>query len=541
MTTPHSDALVIFGVTGDLAHKMIFPALYAMAKRGTLAVPALGVALPKWSMERLHERVEDSIKRSGGIDNRRAFGHLLSQLSYVNGDYNDKGTFAAIKKALSGAKRPAHYLAIPPSLFETVIKGLGASKLAEHARVIVEKPFGRDLASARKLNHVAQTVFPEDSIFRIDHFLGKEAIMNILYFRFANSFLEPIWNRNYVASVQVTLSEDFGVEERGGFYETAGCLRDVIQNHLFQIVALLAMEPPAGPDFGAVHNEKAKVFQAMRPLTPDDLVRGQYTGYRDEPDVAKDSDVETFCALRLFIDSWRWEGVPFYLRSGKYLAETVTEVLVELKTPPQRLFADSAPTTGRANYLRFRVSPVSAIALAARVSVPGTSSSAINGSSICSKSSRTRKRPMSCCWATRWPATERSSPARMRLKPPGRRLIPFLRNTTRFAATIAAVGARRRLTQLSLPTAVGIIPVPRRARERDVFSAHQAVQDADRDASGHCGFVRKGMKVSTESSTTEPRAVGDRHCGDKPALDDAEIASLEWPTGSQTQCAAVSW
>ncbi len=340
MTTPHSDALVIFGVTGDLAHKMIFPALYAMAKRGTLSVPVLGVALPKWSMERLHERVEDGIKRSGGIDNRRAFDHLLSQLSYVNGDYNDEGTFAAIKKALGSAKRPAHYLAIPPSLFETVIKGLGTSKLAEQARVIVEKPFGRDLASARKLNHVAQTVFPGDAIFRIDHFLGKEAIMNILYFRFANSFLEPIWNRNHVASVRVTLSEDFGVEDRGAFYETAGCLRDVIQNHLFQIVALLAMEPPAGRDFGAVHNEKAKVFQAMRPLTPDNLVRGQYTGYRNEPGVAKDSDVETFCALRLFINSWRWEGVPFYLRSGKYLAETMTEVLVELKPPPQRLFAE---------------------------------------------------------------------------------------------------------------------------------------------------------------------------------------------------------
>ncbi len=371
MTTPHSDALVIFGVTGDLAHKMIFPALYAMAKRGTLTVPVLGVALPKWSMERLRQRVEDSIKRSGGIDNRRAFDHLLSQLSYVNGDYNDEGTFAAIKKALGSAKRPAHYLAIPPSLFETVIKGLGGSKLAEHARVVVEKPFGRDLASARKLNHVAQTAFPEDSIFRIDHFLGKEAIMNILYFRFANSFLEPIWNRNYVASVQVTLSEDFGVEDRGAFYETAGCLRDVIQNHLFQIVALLAMEPPAGRDFGAVHNEKAKVFQAMRPLKPDDLVRGQYIGYRKEPNVAKDSDVETFCALRLFIDSWRWEGVPFYLRSGKYLAETVTEVLVELKPPPQLLFADSAPTSGRANYLRFRVSPGPAIALAARVKHAG--------------------------------------------------------------------------------------------------------------------------------------------------------------------------
>src|SRR5271163_3617185 len=347
MTVPHSDALVLFGVTGDLAHKMTFPALYAMEKRGALTVPVIGVALPKWSLEDLHKRVEDSIKRSGGIDNRRAFDHLLSRLSYVSGDYEDPDTFAAIKKALGSAKRPAHYLAIPPALFETVIKGLGASKLAEHARVIVEKPFGRDLASARKLNHVAQTVFPEDSIFRIDHFLGKEAIMNILYYRFANSFLEPIWNRNYVASVQVTLSEDFGVEDRGAFYETAGCLRDVIQNHLFQIVALLAMKPPAGRDFGAVHNEKAKVFQAMRPLTQDDLVRGQYAGYRKEADVAKDSDVETFCALRLFIDSWRWEGVPWYLRSGKCLPDTAHEVLVQLKPPPQDLFADSAPATGR--------------------------------------------------------------------------------------------------------------------------------------------------------------------------------------------------
>ena len=252
-----------------------------------------------------------------------------------------------------------------------MIEGLGAANLAEHARVIVEKPFGRDLASARELNRVARSVFPEDSIFRIDHFLGKEAIMNILYFRFANSFLEPIWNRNYVASVQVTLSEDFGVKDRGSFYETAGCLRDVIQNHLFQIVALLAMEPPAIRDFGAVHGEKAKVFEATRPLKPDDLVRGQYDGYRKEPNVAENSDVETFCALRLFIDSWRWEGVPWYLRSGKYLAETATEVLVELKPPPQRLFADSAPLNGPANYLRFRLSPSSAIALAARVKSAG--------------------------------------------------------------------------------------------------------------------------------------------------------------------------
>ena len=371
MAASRSDALVLFGVTGDLAHKMIFPALYAMVKHGALKVPVIGVAHPKWSLERLHNRVTDSIERSGGIDNQRAMHQLLSLFKYVSGDYDDPNTFAAIKSALDKARRPAHYLAIPPSLFEIVIKGLGAANLAEHARVIVEKPFGRDLASARELNKVARTVFPEDSVFRIDHFLGKEAIMNILYFRFANSFLEPIWNRNYVASVQVTLSEDFGVKGRGAFYESAGCLRDVIENHLFQIVALLAMEPPSERDFGAVHREKAKVLRAMRPIKRDDLVRGQYAGYRKEPGVAKNSDVETFCAMRLSIDSWRWEGVPWYLRSGKYLAETATEVMVELKPPPQRLFADSAPTTGRANYLRFRLSPSAAIALAARVKLAG--------------------------------------------------------------------------------------------------------------------------------------------------------------------------
>jgi glucose-6-phosphate 1-dehydrogenase len=368
---PASDALVVFGFTGDLAKKKIIPALYAMAKKNALAVPVIGVASTRLDPAQLHDRVRESIESEGGIDDAGAFDRLLARLRYVDGDYRKPETFQALKSALGDAARPAHYLAIPPVLFETVIKSLGAAGLAKDARVIVEKPFGRDLASAVELDAVAHAVFPERSIFRIDHFLGKEAIMNILYFRFANAFLEPIWNRDHVASVQITLAEDFGIGARGAFYESAGALRDVIENHLFQIVALLAMEPPAYRGFAAVHGEKAGVFHAMRPLTRDDLVRGQYDGYRAEQGVAADSDVETFCALRLFIDSWRWAGVPWYLRAGKRLATTAAEVLVRLKPPPQRLFDDPPVEAGGANHIRFELQPVSAIALAARVKRPG--------------------------------------------------------------------------------------------------------------------------------------------------------------------------
>ena len=377
-THPHNkpaDALVVFGATGDLAHKKIFPALYAMVRSGVLTVPVIGVASSTWSVEQLRARAcesveQDSVETAGSNLDTRALDRLLSALQYVSGDYRDAATFDALRVALRGAQRPAFYLAIPPSLFPTVIRGLQAAGLTEGARVIVEKPFGHDMASSRDLNQVAMDAFPEDAIFRIDHFLGKEAIMNLLYFRFANSFLEPIWNRHHIASVQITLAEKFGVGSRGAFYESAGCLRDVMQNHLFQIVALLAMEPPASRHFDAVHRHKADVFAAMRPLGADDILRGQYQGYRDEPQVAKDSDVETYCALRVHIDSWRWGGVPWYLRSGKCLPLTACEVVVRLKPPPQNLFGDAAMPDD-ANTLRFHLSPHSTIALAARVKRAG--------------------------------------------------------------------------------------------------------------------------------------------------------------------------
>jgi len=364
-TAAHSDALVLFGFTGDLAHKKIFPARYAMARRGELVPRIVGVAGRPLSDDQVHQRVRDSIeKEGGGISDGAAFDKLQQAIRYVSGDYNKPGTFEALKQALAGCKRPAHYLAVPPTLFETVIQSLGKAGLAKDARLIVEKPFGRDLASARELDAVARSEFPEDAIFRIDHYLGKEAIMNLLYFRFANSFLEPLWCRDHVTSVQMTMSEDFGVQDRGAFYETAGALRDVVENHLFQIVALLAMEPPKSRAFADLQAAKADVFEAMRPIRPEDMVRGQYDGYRHEKDVAPDSDVETFVALRLFVDSPRWQGVPFYLRAGKELPTTAVEVQIQFKPPAHALFEDAGD---RPNYLRFRLQPTSSIALAARV------------------------------------------------------------------------------------------------------------------------------------------------------------------------------
>jgi glucose-6-phosphate 1-dehydrogenase len=354
MSNLESDAFVFFGATGDLAYKQIFPALYAMVRRGGFHIPIIGMARAGWDLEKLKERARDSVRHSGEVD-AGSLEKLLALLRYVDGDYADAETFAKLKSALGPAVRPIHYLAIPPSMFASVVQGLQKCGCSANARVIVEKPFGRDLMSAQALDRTLHEVFPEKSIFRIDHYLGKEAVQNILYFRFANTFLEPIWNREYIQDVQITMAESFGVQGRGAFYEEVGAVRDVVQNHLLQVIALLAMDPPVGNEPEAMQAEKLRIFRAMRPLDPKEVVRGQFKGYRNEKGVAPNSQIETFAALRLHIDTWRWADVPFYIRAGKCLPITATEVRVTLKRPPLAIFGQQ--TQMPANYFRLRLSP----------------------------------------------------------------------------------------------------------------------------------------------------------------------------------------